>query len=102
MYAVIFRSTRTLDHAELYQEWSERMEAAVRQVDGYGSHVGFRDPVTRQGVTVSYFESEEAITRWRELAEHLTAQRLGRESFYEDYRVEVARIERSYGWRKDG
>ena len=77
------------------------MEASVQQVNGYLSHVGFRDPRTRQGVTISYFESEEAITRWREMAEHLTAQQLGREHFYEDYHIEVAHIERSYGWYRD-
>jgi heme-degrading monooxygenase HmoA len=100
MYVVIFRSTRTLDNADLYEEWSDRMEQAVRTISGYQSHFGFRDVNSRQGVTISYFDSEDSISEWREFLEHRTAQALGREHFYEDYSVEVARIERRYEWKR--
>lgn len=76
------------------------MTDAVRSIDGYHDHISFRDDTTRQGVTIAYFEHEEAITAWRTFHEHLTAQRLGREQFYEDYTVEVAHIERNYTWRR--
>lgn len=98
MYAVIFQSTRTDHHDDLYNEWSQRMEDEVKEVDGYINHIGFRDPITRKGVTIAYFESEDAIKRWKNSPDHITAQELGREHFYEDYSVEVALIERSYEW----
>jgi len=100
VHVVIFRSTRRVDNAELYAEWSQRMDERVRGIAGYIDHVGFRDPDTRQGVTLAYFDSEEAIARWRDDAEHRQAQELGRSHFYEDYTLEVAMVERAYSWER--
>lgn len=100
MFAIIFRSLRCHDHEDLYAQWSERMSTAVAQVDGYSSHVSFRDPSTREGVTIAYFENEEAIRHWREFPEHLEAQQLGRELFYLNYTVQVAEIVRDYSWSR--
>ena len=69
-YVVIFRSTRNLDDGYLYSEWSEKMENLVKTIDGYEHHFGFRDSVSRDGVTVSYFTSLEAISQWKNLGEH--------------------------------
>lgn len=100
MFAVIFRSTRRVDNDDLYATWSALMEARVVVAHGYVSHVGFRDPVTREGVTISYFDSLDAISEWRANEEHQEAQGLGRSEFYEEYTVEVARIEHRYGWSR--
>ena len=56
--------------------------------------------MTRKGVTVAYFETEESVKLWRDLPEHLEAQKLGRTDFYEDYEVFVAKVERQYSWKK--
>lgn len=98
MFAVIFQSRRTNDSEELYAQWSERMVTEVTKIDGYLSHMSFRDPDTRQGVTISYFTDEVAIRRWREFPEHIEAQKLGRDNFYLDYTVQVAEIVREYSW----
>lgn len=100
MHVVIFRSTRRADNAELYAEWSHRMDECVRGIEGYVDHVGFRDPVTREGVTLAYFDSLDAIGRWRQDSEHRQAQELGRTNFYEEYTLEVARVERNHSWKK--
>ena len=101
MYVVIFRSTRTLENQDLYRRWANQMDLAVKKSPGYISHFGFRDRDSGEGVTISYFESEEAIQGWKALAEHLEAQNLGREHFYSEYRVEVAQITRAYQWKKE-
>jgi len=49
------------------------------------------------GITVSYWESLEAIRNWKENAEHREAQRLGYRQWYSSFRVRVARVERDYG-----
>ena len=98
MFAVIFRSLRRQDDDDLYAQWSERMSTAVTEIDGYSSHVSFRDPSTREGITIAYFENEEAIRHWREFPEHLKAQQLGRETFYLNYTVQIAEIVRDYSW----
>jgi heme-degrading monooxygenase HmoA len=83
----------------LYAEWSEKMETLVKTIDGYEKHFGFRDPETRDGVTISYFSSLEAISAWKSLADHRTAQELGREKFYDEYSVQVCEILRDYEFR---
>jgi heme-degrading monooxygenase HmoA len=98
-YVVIFRSTRKIDDGQLYLEWSEKMEKLVKSIDGYKQHFGFRDADTREGVTISYFSSLEAISQWKSLADHKTAQQLGRDSFYEEYSVQVCEVLRDYGFQ---
>ena len=48
------------------------------------------------GITVAYFRDEDSIDAWREHAEHLTAQRLGRQRWYSHYELRIARVERAY------
>ncbi len=97
-YVVIFRSTRKLDDGQLYSEWSEKMENLVKTIDGYEHHFGFRDATSRDGVTVSYFTSLEAVSQWKNLDEHKMAQHLGRDSFYEEYSIQVCEVLRDYGF----
>ncbi len=52
------------------------------------------------GITVSYWTDEAAIAGWKNQAEHLAAQRLGREKWYQAFRVRVARVERDSAWEK--
>ena len=99
-FAVIFKSTRTEDSTDLYHEQTELMEALVKSIPGYLSHFSFRDPATREGVTISYFESEDAIKKWKQVGEHIRAQELGRSDFYENYEVQVVEILREYSWNK--
>ena len=95
-FVVIFRSTRKLDDGSVYSEWSQEMEILVKTISGYEKHFGFRDPETRHGVTISYFNSLESIAEWKSVTDHRTAQKLGREKFYEEYSVQVCEILREY------
>jgi len=98
-YLVVFRSTRKLDDGVIYSEWSEKMEILVKTIDGYEKHFGFRDPDSREGVTISYFNSLDSISEWKNLADHKVAQDLGREKFYEEYSVQMCEILREYEYR---
>lgn len=98
-YVVIFRSTRNLDDGQSYSEWSTRMDDLVKTIHGYEHHFGFRDSITREGVTISYFTSLEAISLWKSVDEHQKAQQLGRELFYEQYSVQVCEVLREYGFK---
>jgi heme-degrading monooxygenase HmoA len=94
--AVIFTSTRTLEHDARYERWSDRMAALVKDQPGFIEFVSARDPVTRLGITVAYFTDEESVLKWKSNIEHLEAQRLGQTSFYESYSVKVAKVYREY------
>jgi heme-degrading monooxygenase HmoA len=47
-------------------------------------------------ITVSYWKDENSINSWKEQADHQEAQRLGKENWYEDYVIRVAKLERAY------
>ena len=55
---------------------------------------------SRQGITVTYWDSLDNIKRWKTHAEHLMVQKMGRDVFYEEYHVRVAKVEREYHWAK--
>ena len=78
---------------------AHRMETLVRDQPGFIDLVSVRDPVSRQGITVAYFEDEAAVAAWKAHAEHAEAQRRGIDEFYERYDVTVAEVSRQYGFR---
>lgn len=47
------------------------------------------------GITVSYWETEGHIRDWRQHAEHLVAQKLGRTVWYDRYTLRVCKVERT-------
>ena len=94
-YAVIFTSRRTpVD--EGYSEMAVRMVELAAQQPGFLGIDSARDRAL--GITVCYWDSLEAIANWKRNLEHLQAQTLGRERWYESYLVRVAKVERDYGF----
>lgn len=92
-YAVIFTSTRT-EGDDGYGAMSEAMVALAQKQPGYLGMESARDGV---GLTVSYWTDLDAISAWKAEVRHLAAQRAGRERWYTDYRVRIAKVERNYG-----
>ena len=91
-YAVLFTNLRT-DVDDGYGAMAERMvELAALQPGFLGvDSVRGADGV---GITVSYWESEEAIRAWKANAEHRVAQATGRRKWYAGFVTRVARVER--------
>jgi heme-degrading monooxygenase HmoA len=82
--AVIFTSLRT-NGDNGYGTMAERMEELAAQQPGY------------LGIESSYWVDDASARAWKQIGEHLVAQRTGQERWYSDYRVRVARVERDYG-----
>ena len=97
-YAVIFSSRRTEGDND-YAEMAARMEELAATMPGYLGIESARG-ADGFGITVSYWESEEAIANWKKHAEHLIAQRRGRGEYYSDYQVRVAKVERAYAMKR--
>ncbi len=91
-YAVIFTSRRASVH-EGYDEMAERMVELAREQPGFLGMESVREGAL--GITVSYWATTQAIDGWREHVDHREAQRRGREDWYEEYCVRVARVERA-------
>ena len=96
-FAVIFTAQRTLSGDDIYDITVDRMVLLAQRQPGFLGVESVRgdDGI---GITVSYWVDRAAITNWRQQAEHLTAQALGRQEFYDWYRIRVAEVvsERSF------
>jgi heme-degrading monooxygenase HmoA len=98
-YAVVFTSLRTAGDNG-YGKMAEAMEKLAATQKGFLGIESVRDELGRDGlgITVSYWESLEAIAAWKENATHLVAQQRGRETWYEGFKVRICRVERDYAF----
>ena len=95
-WAVIFTSLRT-EGDDGYAAMAEEMDALAAEQPGFLGHEFARDGL---GISVVYFTDLESIVAWRENLRHRMAQKLGRERWYEAYKVRIARVERDYGFER--
>ena len=94
-YAVIFTSRRT-EGDQGYAAMAERMQQLGATAPGFLGIESARG-ADGLGITVSYWRDEESIRAWKRDTEHQRAQRGGKETWYADYRVRIAKVERAYG-----
>ncbi|WP_462168849.1 antibiotic biosynthesis monooxygenase family protein [Pseudoalteromonas lipolytica] len=91
-YAVIFTNTLSENTAG-YEEMANRMVELAEQQPGFLGMESVRDGV---GITVSYWQSLDAIKSWKQHVEHLNAQQLGRDKWYNAFTTRIAKVEREY------
>ncbi|MDE5053407.1 antibiotic biosynthesis monooxygenase [Niallia taxi] len=92
-YAVIFTSKRTAGDKG-YGKMAEKMEELAEKQAGFIGVESARD--SSLGITVSYWDSLEAIKQWKENSVHKLAQDQGKARWYEDYHVRICKVEREY------
>lgn len=98
--AVLFTSLRTADDDLGYGAMAAEMERLGALQPGYLGLESARGG-DGLGITISYWRDETAARAWKAVAEHLGAQRLGRERWYRAYRVRIATVTRDYGFERD-
>jgi heme-degrading monooxygenase HmoA len=96
-YAVIFTSIQTED-TEGYAEMAQQMEDLAKNQAGFISIDSARNSI---GITVSYWESLEAIRHWKQHTDHLVAQQKGIKDWYAYYNVKICKVEREYNFHKN-
>ncbi|WP_431483974.1 antibiotic biosynthesis monooxygenase family protein [Pseudomonas solani] len=99
-YAVIFTSLRTATD-DGYGDTAERMVDLARTQPGFLGVESARG-ADGLGITVSYWESEAAILAWKRQGEHSLARARGRADWYSAFEVRIARVERAYGFSREG
>jgi heme-degrading monooxygenase HmoA len=91
-YAVIFSSQRT-DGDRGYEKMAEKMVELASQQRGFLGVESARDH--ELGITVSYWDSLDAIKNWKENAAHKVAQDRGKAEWYKNFAVRVCKVERN-------
>ena len=98
MIAVIFEGIAQDDRKEAYLDIAARLRPLLQDIDGFLSIERFQSLTTPGKVlSLSFWRDEEAVRQWRNLEPHREAQRAGRQSIFQDYRLRVAHVLRDYG-----
>lgn len=98
MIAVIFEVFPAEGRKDEYLDIAATMRPLVQEIDGFVSVERFQsltDPAKL--LSISWFETEEALAQWRALTAHRAAQAKGRAGIFTDYRIRIAHVMRDYG-----
>lgn len=98
MIAVIFEVEPAEGRKDDYLAIAAEMRPMLDEIEGFISVERFQsltDP--RKILSLSFFEDEDAIARWRNLSAHRGAQAKGRGGVFNDYRLRIASVIRDYG-----
>jgi heme-degrading monooxygenase HmoA len=95
---VTFETWPDEKYQNTYLEHAQNMRREVERIQGFISVERFQS-LYEDGklLSMSLWESEDAIRQWRENAEHQLEQELGKTRYFHSYHIRVARVEREYG-----
>ncbi|QBF33126.1 antibiotic biosynthesis monooxygenase [Thalassococcus sp. S3] len=98
MIAVIFEVEPADGRKDDYLDIAAEMRPMVEEVEGFISVERFQSLTNPEKLlSLSFFEDEDAVMRWRKLAAHRRAQSKGRAGLFAGYRLRVAGVIRDYG-----
>ena len=93
MYAVIFSATINRlddDYEQRVQRLNELAFSQYNCIDTLSTTENGRE------ITISYWHSLDDIQKWKQDAEHIQAQTLGRLHWYSEYEVQIVEVLREY------
>jgi heme-degrading monooxygenase HmoA len=101
MLVILFRSRLTEAAGTDYTAMDQELEASARQAPGF---VDLKSYSASDGerLTVVRWKDAETLRAWREYPRHREAQRVGRERWYQWYKIEVAELTREGSFARDG
>lgn len=98
MIAIIFEVIPAEGRKQAYLDIAATMRPLVEQVEGFISVERFQSLTNPDKLlSISFFEDEAAVDRWRRLEKHRAAQEAGRGGLFAGYRLRVAHVLRDYG-----
>ena len=93
MYAVIFKAEiNKLDSR--YAELAEQMRFLSMKKYGCSDFISVTEG--KQEIAISYWQNLQQIQAWKQDAEHLVVQELGKTDWYQSYTVQVVEVLREY------
>ncbi|CDP50300.1 antibiotic biosynthesis monooxygenase family protein [Paradevosia shaoguanensis] len=101
MIAVIFEVLPAEGRKGDYLALAAGLRAELMEMEGFLSIERF-ESLSEPGkiLSLSFWQDEAAVARWRNMASHREAQALGRGGVFADYRLRVASVLRDYGMHR--
>jgi heme-degrading monooxygenase HmoA len=97
MIAVIFEADAIPAQQERYLQLAAELRTELVNIADFISIERFRSMSTEGKIlSLSWWESEEAVAVWKNNMKHRAAQKEGRESIFSFYRIRVAQVLRDY------
>ena len=98
MIAVIFEVIPNAGKKDDYLHWAAELKPILQEIPGFISIERFQsltDP--EKLLSLSFWQSEEAVSHWRNVEIHRSAQIEGRNIIFRDYHLRIAEVHRDYG-----
>ena len=97
MFAVIFEVKPTKEGKKEYLEIAAYLRKFLENQEGLISIERFQSLTEEDKIlSLSFWQDEEAITKWRNVLEHRSAQKKGKSQLFQSYRIRVAEVVRDY------
>ncbi len=98
MIAVIFEVWPAEGRMQQYLDLAAALRAELETMEGFLSIERF-ESLSEPGkiLSLSFWQNEDAVRRWRNRASHRATQAKGRGGVFRDYRLRVAAVTRDYG-----
>ena len=98
MIAVIFEVWPAEGRKPEYLDIAAGLRPLLDGIDGFISIERF-ESLSEPGkmLSLSFWRDEDALETWRRMDQHRSAQELGRDSIFSDYRLRIAGVVRDYG-----
>lgn len=98
MIAVLFEVTMHPDQRTTYLALAAQLRAELETMEGFVSIERFQSlSHPDKLLSLSFWQDEAAVARWRARPAHRSAQTTGRHGVFADYRLRVAAVLRDYG-----
>ena len=97
MIAVIFEVVPTEEGKQEYLQIAASLRDHLSNMPGFISLERFQNlSDSEKLLSLSFWEDEDSIAKWRNLEEHRDAQLKGRNQLFNDYRIRVCNVTRDY------
>ena len=97
MFAVIFEVWPKVEGKEEYLEIAAKMRAFLENRVGFISIERFQSLSEEAKIlSLSFWQDEASIKSWRNVLEHRSAQKKGKDFLFQSYRIRVAEVVRDY------
>ena len=97
MYVIIFEVYPHASQKDRYFELAAQLRESLVKQPGFIQVERFQSLINEGKIlSLSFWESEEAIAGWRAHAEHMVVQKEGKDRIFDSYRLRVAQVIRDY------
>ena len=96
-YAVLFTNVRSND-TDGYTSMARDMVELASSQPGY---LGMEIARSEVGILLSYWKDLASIAAWRAVSAHRTAQKVGRDRWFDAFKIRICRVERDYEFHRE-